>query len=207
MFYRPGEDPHGLAYNPFKALVVPRPIAWVSTVSVDGHVNLAPFSYFNALATDPPIVMFAAGGEARAKDSPRNARTTGEFVVNVVPETLFAEMAATGEPLDPQIDEAARAMLAMRPAQLVTAPCVADSPINLECRLLQQLELPPTAEGHPNEVTIGRVVGIHIADSLIQAGRVDVGRLRPLARLGYDEYAVVAEAVTLANWSRRIRRT
>lgn len=200
MFYRPGTDSHGLTYNPFKALIVPRPIAWISTVSPEGDINVAPFSYFNAVATDPPVVMFAAGGESRDKDTPRNARATGEFVVNVVPERLFAEMSKTAEPLDPGTDEAALAMLRMAPAELVTPPRIADSPINLECRLLHQVELPCTADGHRNEAIIGEVVGVHIADDLVSNGRVDVSRLRPLARLGYDEYAVVGEAITLASW-------
>lgn len=200
MFYRPGIDPHGLEYNPFKALVVPRPIAWVSTVDSEGNVNLAPFSYFNAIATDPPMVMFSAGGEARVKDTPENIKRTGEFVVNIVPEHMFVEMTQTAEAMDAQVDETKQVGIAIRASRLVTPPCVAESPVNLECRIFRDIELPRGSDGHSNTAVIGEVVGIHIGDHICRQGRVRIDDMKPVARLGYDEYAIVIQAVTLAGW-------
>lgn len=205
MFYCPEEESHGLALNPFKALVIPRPIAWISTVSRSGRVNLAPFSYFNALATDPPIVMFATGGRA-AKDSAINARDTGEFVVNIVPEHLFAEMVSTSDEVGPQVDEAEMAGVDLRPSRVVHPPSVAASPINLECSVIEQFDLPSDENGQPNKVTIGRVIGIHIDDAVINDGQVDVRLIRPLARLGYKEYAVVDRSTTLDSWLARLNQ-
>lgn len=203
MFYRPGIDPHGFDRNPFKALVVPRPIAWISTIDAEGHINLAPFSYFNAIATDPPMVMFSAGGEARAKDTPENIKSTGDFVVNIVPEHLFSQMTQTAEALDAQVDETEAVGIETRPSRLVKPPCVAESPVNLECRMYRCVELPRDAHGHANTAVIGEVIGIHIRDHLYPQGRLQVAEMKPMARLGYDEYAVVDRAVTLSSWLER----
>jgi flavin reductase (DIM6/NTAB) family NADH-FMN oxidoreductase RutF len=200
MFYRPGVDAHGFEHNPFKALVVPRPIAWISTIDPEGHVNLAPFSYFNAIATDPPMVMFSAGGESRLKDTPRNIIKTKEFVVNIVPEHLFAEMTETAQAMDATVDETERVGVATRPSRLVAPPCVADSPVNLECRLFRNVELPWSSDGHSNTAVIGEVIGIHIGDHICRRGRLHIDEMKPIARLGYDEYAIVNNAITLSNW-------
>lgn len=198
MFYRPENEPHGLPFNPFKALVVPRPIGWVSTLSPRGVLNLAPYSYFNAVSSDPPILMFASGGAETVKDSPQNAEQTGEFVINIVPESRFEAMVKTSATVAEDVDEAELAGLCMSPCNVVKVPRVASSPISFECRFLNTVELPAGRDGRRNLVTMGRVVGIHIDDGVIQDGKVDIRRVRPLARLGYDEYAVISEPTTLA---------
>jgi flavin reductase (DIM6/NTAB) family NADH-FMN oxidoreductase RutF len=198
MFYRPGTDPHGLAHNPFKALVAPRPIGWISTVGAEGRVNLAPYSFFNAVADTPPMVIFSnAGskaGETAAKDSVTNIRATGEFVCNVVPLALKDAMNLSSGEYHPDIDEFERAGLAKAPSLVVGPPRVAAAPAALECRLWRIVELP----GAANVLVIGEVVGVHIADSVIVDGKVDVTLYQPLARLGYRDYAAVSEVFALS---------
>lgn len=196
MFYepKPGVKPEGLPHDPFKSLVVPRPIGWISTVDSDGVVNLAPYSYFNAVSSEPPIVMFAsnhAKGDDRRKDSHRNAERTGDFVVNLATYDLRNQMNASSAQVPPEVDEMALAGLTAVPSRLVKAPRVAEAPVHLECRYMQTVALPSWDPKAANAMVIGEVVGVHIVDAFIAGGRVDVGRLRPIARLGYMDYAVV----------------
>ncbi len=196
MYYEPGKSDHGLARDPFKALVVPRPIGWISSVDPEGVVNLAPYSYFNAVATDPPIVMFCPGGRlgtGAMKDSRRNVEATGEFVVNIVPYALREAMNATSAEVGPEVDEFALAGLTPLPARLVRPPRVAGAPVHLECRHLRTVELPCNDPASSNAAVFGTVVAIHIDDSIIVDGRVDVRRFRPVARLGYMDYTSVEE--------------
>ena len=198
MFYRPGTDPHGLAHNPFKALVAPRPIGWISTVDAEGRVNLAPYSFFNAVADTPPMVIVSnsgsKAGETAAKDSVTNIRATGEFVCNVVPLALKDAMNISSGEYHPNIDEFEHAGLAKAPSHVVAPPRVAAAPAALECRLWRIVELP----GAANVLVIGEVVGVHIADSVIVDGKVDVTLYQPLARLGYRDYAAVSEVFALS---------
>jgi flavin reductase (DIM6/NTAB) family NADH-FMN oxidoreductase RutF len=198
MFYRPGTDPHGLAHNPFKALVAPRPIGWISTVNAEGRVNLAPYSFFNAVADTPPMVIFSnsgsKAGETAAKDSVTNIRATGEFVCNVVPLALKDAMNLSSGEYHPDIDEFEHAGLAKAPSRVVAPPRVAAAPAALECRLWRIVELPGVA----NVLVIGEVVGVHIADSVIVGGKVDVTLYQPLARLGYRDYAAISEVFALS---------
>lgn len=198
MFYRPGTDPHGLAHNPFKALVAPRPIGWISTVSAEGRVNLAPYSFFNAVADTPPMVIFSnsgsKAGETAAKDSVTNIRASGEFVCNVVPLALKDAMNVSSGEYHSDIDEFEHAGLAKAPGRVVAPPRVAAAPAALECRLWRIVELP----GAANVLVIGEVVGVHIADSVIVDGKVDVTLYQPLARLGYRDYAAVSEVFALS---------
>lgn len=189
MFYDAIANAHGLRRDPFKALVVPRPIGWISTLSESGVVNLAPYSYFNAVATNPHVVMFSSGGR---KDSMRNAEATGEFVCNLATWELREQMNATSAEVAAETDEMALAGLEAAPSQLVRPPRVKASPVALECRYLQTIRI-ADLEGTPsdNHVVFGQVVGIHIDDGCIVDGLVDVTRLRPVARLGYMDYAVV----------------
>ncbi len=200
MFYEP-KDGHGLPHNPFKSLIVPRPIGWISTVSVDGIANLAPFSFFNGVSEAPPAVMFAANGKldrGRLKDTLTNVEETGEFVVNLVTEVLTDEMNATSAHVDPEVDEFALAGLTATPSQLVKPPRVAQSPAQMECRYLQTVALASSDAEWQNAVVLGEVIGIHIADEALTAeGKVDVALLRPLARLGYMEYTVVEKVFSL----------
>lgn len=199
MFYRPSEG-HGLRRNPFNAVVVPRPIGWVSSVDAGGRVNLAPFSFFNAVSYVPPQVMFATtephreGGD---KDSLRNIRETGEFAVNLATWPLREAVNASSAPAPHGIDEFELAGLTKAPARLVRPPLVAESPVHLECVLVQIVELPSPDPADPNTVVFGEVVGVHIADEVIVDGRVDPLRLDAIARLGYDQYARVSEVFSM----------
>lgn len=197
MFFRPGLDRHGLPHNPFKALVAPRPIAWISTLDPEGRPNLAPYSFFNAVCEDPPMVAYASNGEKTGghgrKDTLANIRATGAFVVSIVPQALSDAMNATSAPLDAGTDEFIHAGLAAAPSEVVAPPRVAEAPAALECRLWRVVDLP----GPASALVIGEVVGIHIADSVLVDGRVDVTRYRPLARLGYRDYTAVAETFAL----------
>ena len=191
--------PAPLAFNPFKALVAPRPIGWISTLALDGVVNLAPYSFFNGVAEDPPCVMFAPNGlhaEGGAKDSLRNAESSGEFVANVVPFGLREAMDATSALAPRSLDELAEAGLTPASCRKVRAPRVAESPAALECKVLQILRLPEGRQG-TNHIVIGQVVGIHLASSLLVDGKVDMARLRPVARLGYMDYCVVDEVFSM----------
>ncbi len=186
----------GLSHNPFLALVAPRPIGWISSLSKSGVVNLAPFSYFNAMSSRPPMVFFAANGDhlfaGGEKDSLSNVRDTGEFVCNLVTWDLRLPMNDSSTPAPREIDEFDAVGLTKLPSRLVKPPRVAQSPVHLECKLIQFVELPADERaGERNVVTIGRVVGIHIDDALVANGRVDITRARPVARLGYLDYAVV----------------
>lgn len=195
MFFRPGTD-HGLASNPFNQLVVPRPIGWISSLGRDGHVNLAPFSFYNAVAYVPPQVMFATTGPHRdggAKDSLRNIRETGEFVVNLATWALRDAVNATSASAPGGVDEFELAGLTKEPARIVQPPRVAESPVHLECALTTIVELPTPDPEDPNTVVFGEVVGIHIADEVIVSGRVDVLKLDPIARLGYAQYTRVTD--------------
>lgn len=200
MFYLP-DQPHGLRSNPLNAIVVPRPIGWISTLDRHGRANLAPFSFFNAVAYRPPQVMFAATGaheQGGLKDSVANIEATGEFVVNLATWELRDAMNASSIAAPHGYDEFAHAGLAKAPAQVVKPSRVAQSPVQLECVLSQLVELEAPAPDRPNRMVIGRVVGIHIADRVIVNGLVDIARLDPITRLGYDQYARVREAFTMA---------
>lgn len=202
MFYEPDKDDHGLPFNPYKSIVVPRPIGWISTVSPDGVANLAPYSQFNNLGYDPPYVMFSANtfpGSSRRKDSARNATHTGEFVVNMATYELREAVNITSQLVDPEIDEAALAGLEMIPSRIVKPRRVAASPVNLECRFHSSVVLPGNAPDQVHHVVIGRVVGVHVRDDALMAdGRLDILKIRPLARLGYFDYTTVESVFTMA---------
>jgi flavin reductase (DIM6/NTAB) family NADH-FMN oxidoreductase RutF len=201
MFYEPDKNDHGLKHNPFKSIVVPRPVGWISTVNTEGRVNLAPFSQFNNLGYDPPYVMFAASNfplSARPKDSVANVLATGEFVVNMATYALREAVNLTGAAVEPEIDEAALAGLEMIPSRLVAPPRVAASPINLECKYQCMLALPGRNLEQSHYVVVGRVIGVHISDeALTEDGRIDVLKLRPLARLGYHDYTSIESSFTM----------
>lgn len=189
----------GLAFNPFKAVVVPRPIGWISTVNREGVVNLAPYSFFNAVSSDPPMVFYGANGTHAAdggeKDSLRNVRESGEFVCNLVTWELRHAMNDTATPAPHGVDEMEVAGLAQLPSRMVKPPRVAGSPAHLECKVHQLLELPADPRsGKRNVMVIGHVVAVHIDDAYIVNGRFDTASAQPVARLGYLDYAVVTQA-------------
>lgn len=192
MFYRPGLDSHGLVHNPFKALVSPRPIGWISTLDTEGRANLAPYSFFNGVADSPPMVVYSNTGrkaDGSGKDSLANIRETGEFVANIVPFALREAMNTTSGSYSPETDEFALAGVKPAPSAVVRPPRVAEAPASLECRLWQVIDLP----GKANHLVIGEVVGVHIDDAVVVNGMVDVTLYQPVARLGYRDYAAVTE--------------
>ncbi len=197
MFYRPGQDSHGLPHNPFKALVSPRPIGWISTLDAKGVANLAPFSYFNAIADTPPLVLYSSTGRkaglAEGKDTVANIRAMGEFVVNIVSLALADAMNLTSGHYPADVDEFERAGLTKAPSLVVMPPRVAEAPASLECRAWKIIDLP----GNDNILVIGEVVGIHISDAVLRDGEVDVTLYKPLARLGYRDYAAITEVFPL----------
>jgi len=189
MFYDAVENSHGLPHDPFKALIAPRPIGWISSISKSGQVNLAPYSFFNGVSTDPNIVMFSSGGH---KDSMVNVEETGEFVCSLATYDLREEMNQTSAALERGENEMEFAGLEAAPSKLVAPPRVAASPVALECKYIQTVEMPiKSKSGITYHVVFGHVVGIHIDDSVIVDGLVDVTKIRPLARLGYMDYSVV----------------
>src|SRR3982750_148229 len=164
MFYEPDKDDHALPFNPYKSIVVPRPIGWISTLSREGIVNLAPYSQFNNLGYDPPYVMFSANsfpGSGRRKDSVTNATDTGEFVVNMATYELREAVNITSQFVEPDVDEATLAGLEMVASRIVKPQRVAASPVHLECRLHCSVVLPGNSPDQVSHIVIGQVVGVH----------------------------------------------
>jgi flavin reductase (DIM6/NTAB) family NADH-FMN oxidoreductase RutF len=195
MFYEPGRTSHGLPHDPFKAIVAPRPIGWISAMSAKGEVNLAPYSFFNAVSTHPPLVMFSSEG---LKDAVAFIAETGEFVCNLSTFALRHEMNATSAPLPRGTSEFAHAGLATAPSRIVRPPRVAASPAALECRVISVQEL-SDVEGVKldRHVVFGQVVGVHIDDALITNGRFDIVAAQPIARCGYQDYAMISQVFSL----------
>ena len=200
MFFTPGtHKDHGLPYNPFKAIVSPRPIGWISSVSKDGKPNLAPYSFFNAISELPPMVGYAASpGEHGDKDSLTNVRDTGEFVVNIVSKDQINQMSKTSAALAHGESEFDFAGLTPEPSSLVNVPKVVGAPCQLECKLWKILPLPEMEDGRRNNWVMGMVVGIHIDESVLtEDGKVDVLKYNPPSRLGYKDYAFVEDVFEL----------
>ena len=190
MFYEPGKhDRSILPHDAFKAIVAPRPIGWISSVDSEGRVNLAPYSFFNGVSSNPPIIMFASEGR---KDTVRNVEATGEFVCNLATWELREAMNATSAPLPHGASEMERAGLSPAPCRLVRPPRIAAAACALECRLLRLVALDDVS-GKPAgcHSVFGQVIGIHIDDRFIVNGILNTAAMRPIARCGYDDYAVV----------------
>lgn len=202
MFLEPGQHAaHGLDHDPVKAIVAPRPIGWISTVSPAGVVNIAPFSYFNQVASAPPTVYFATNGRTRRdgpKDSQANAESTGDFVFNVATLELVDEMNATSLEVGPDVDEAELAGLELAASVHVRSPRIARSPLQLECRWTRTVGIPDEAPDTDAFMVFGEVVGIHIDERVLdERRRIDPARVAPLARLGYQDYAAITEVFEL----------
>lgn len=191
MFYETSKNDHGLPFNPFKAIVAPRPIGWISTLDSEGRANLAPYSFFNAICDAPPIVMISSTGY---KDSAANIDATGEFVCNMVSYDLKDEMNISSAPLPHGQSEFEKSGLEMAPSNLVKAPRVAKALTALECKHLSTTRL-QDLDGKETDswMILGQVVAVHIDDGVLVDGRLDVTRVRPMSRLGYKDYAVVNE--------------
>jgi flavin reductase (DIM6/NTAB) family NADH-FMN oxidoreductase RutF len=196
MFYNAVKNDHGLALDPFKALIAPRPIGWISTVSKTGICNLAPYSYFNAFAEDPHYLAFGSGSarDGGRKGNLRNIEETGEFAWSLATFALREAMNTTSTNVPHGVDEFELAELEKAPSRLIKPPRVAASPASMECRVHQIVPLPDDEGRAENHLIIGRVLAIHIDDRFIVDGRVDTAAMRPIARLGYSEYATVEAA-------------
>lgn len=196
MFYRP-EDGHGLPHNPFNAIITPRPIGWISTRGADGQDNLAPYSFFNAVAYEPPQVMFASTSAKPdrdgTKDSVANIRDTKVFCVNVVEYAQRDVMNTTSGPWPRQTDEFDKAGIERTDCETIACSRVANAPASLECKLTQIVQLPGVA----NFVVFGEVVGVHMRDDCLVDGTFDVTRFQPLTRLGYRDYSRITELFSL----------
>jgi flavin reductase (DIM6/NTAB) family NADH-FMN oxidoreductase RutF len=190
MHYDPRKGNGGLPHDPLTALVVPRPIGWITTLSPSGVVNLAPYSFFNAVAANPPFVMFSSGGR---KHSQHNAEKSGEFVHSLAVWELREAMNLTSATVGPEVSEPEFAKLEMAPSLVVKPPRVARSPVAFECKFVKSVDLPGrNGQPHMFEIVIGEVVSIYIDDAVIADGRIDLTGSRPIARLGdVDQYAAV----------------
>jgi flavin reductase (DIM6/NTAB) family NADH-FMN oxidoreductase RutF len=189
MFYDALENKHGLAHDPFKALAVPRPIGWISTVSAAGVANLAPYSFFNAVAEKPHYVVF---GSAGIKDSLANIEETKEFVCNIATYELREHMNMSSAAVPRGVDEFPLSGLTAAKSNLVAAPRIKEAAAAFECKLHQVIPLPGAGKyKQAYFMVIGMVVGIHIDDRYIKDGLIDTGAMKPIARLGYMDYAVV----------------
>ena len=195
MFYEPRKKNHGLPKNPFNSLVIPRPIGWISSVDKNGVFNLAPYSFFNAVSYSPPTVMFASGvgsADDKTKDSARNVEATGEFVCNLATWDTREQMNQTSATLSPETDEIALTGLPPIASTLVAAPRIAEAPVHLECKYLKTVDMPGWNENDIYKVLFGEVVGIHVNDEFItDEGLIDVARMLPIGRLGYNDYTRV----------------
>ncbi len=192
MFYQPKKNPFSI--DPYKSLIFPRPIGWISSIDKKGIVNLAPYSYFNAIADDPPQIMFVAGASDRSsqkKDTLTNIMATKEFVVNFATSATRNQMNLSSKDIHKDDDEFVLTKLKKRKSRLVNVPSVANSPVNLECKLLKSIKLKSSSRKFSTMV-IGEVIGIYIKDSFIVKGRVNSAAMRYVARMGYSEYTTVS---------------
>lgn len=200
MIVSPSDLSHSELYGILLNSVAPRPIAWVSTISATGYLNLAPFSFFNAVCVDPPLLAFAPGlrqpkhaerGHGEAKDTLRNVRETGEFVVNIVTYELAEAMNLTSGEYDATVDEFELAKLTPEPSKVVRPPRVAESPVSFECRLHQILTFSPAPTS--SSLVIGKVVSIRIHDANLKDGRLDRNSLDLIGRMGGLQYCRTTE--------------
>ena len=192
MFYQPKNNPFSI--DPYKSLIFPRPIGWISSIDKKGIVNLAPYSYFNAIADDPPQIMFVAAASdkpSQKKDTLANIIATKEFVVNFATTATRKQMNLSSKDIHKDDDEFVLTKLKKRKSRLVKVPSVADSPVNLECKLLKSIKLKSNLRKFSTMI-MGEVIGIYIKDSFIEKGRVNSAAMRYVARMGYSEYTTVS---------------
>ncbi|MDU0341904.1 flavin reductase family protein [Bosea rubneri] len=196
MIYSSSGEPHDLKHDPFKAIVAPRPIGWISAVSAKGEVNLSPYSFFNAISSRPNIVMFSSENR---KDAVAFIEETGEFTCSLVTRALAEQMNQTSAPLPRGESEYAHAGLAMAPSRFVKPPRVAASPAALECKLLSVQQLRDLdGQEVPRWMVLGQVVGVFIDEAYVRDGRFDTAGANPIARCGYADYAEVTELFSIA---------
>ncbi|ETR77550.1 flavin reductase [Afipia sp. P52-10] len=181
------------AYKLMTGAIVPRPVAWVTTQSAEGVVNAAPYSAYTLISPDPPLLVFHSSRRNGDKDSARNIRATGEFVVNVANEDLLVQMHQCSASLPPDVSEPATFGIALSPSTTVTPPRIKASPICFECKQVQMFDV----GNEPHTVIIGQIVHFYVADRLYRDGRIDQAQLRPVARVGGPTYARLGELIHL----------
>jgi len=190
MFYEPRKKNHGLPHDPYNAIVGPRPIGWITSMNSEGQINLAPYSFFTSVSSDPPMVMFASDGRKHTIDF---VEQTGEFVCSLAVWDLRMHVKDTSLPFPRGIDEMAAVGLEAAPSILVKPPRVKASPCALECKWLRTIRL-NDIDGNPAPrfIAFGQVIGIHIDERFIKDGLLDTGAMMPIARAGYQEYFVTS---------------
>lgn len=189
MFYKVEENPFKI--DPFKALVSPRPIGWISTRDGRGRNNLAPYSFFNGISERPPMLMFSSTGrkpDRSAKDSIANIRETGVFCANVVPHALIDQMTLSSEHVPAEEDEFTLTGLETAPCEMIDCARVAAAPASFECKLWKLIDLPGGAN---DAMAIGQVVGVWLDEAVLNGDRVDVTRYKPVGRLGYRDHCTI----------------
>ena len=195
MNYDPGPRNHGWLLDPFKSCVVPRPIGWVSTVDADGRPNLAPFSFFNAVCSNPPTVVFCPmirSLDGKTKDTLNNVRATNEFVVNIVSEDLAEAMNLSSVEAPPEVNEFEFARVTAEPSVTVRPPRVKESRVHFECRVRQIVEISPEPGG--GSLVIGEVLHIHVDDAvLLGSDKINLAALKPVGRLAGGGYVRVTD--------------
>ena len=192
MFYEVTEKNDWLTH--FKSLIVPRPIGWISSKINDGQINLAPYSFFNAIATIPPMVVIGPGGYSKSgnnKDTLLNIKNNPEFVCNFVSWDVKDIMNESSYSFDNNESEIEKLNIETENSTMVSIPRVKLSPAHFECTLFKIIDLPSDSKGNPNHLIIGNIIGINISDKIIKNDRIDIGELKPISRMGYDEYALI----------------
>ena len=198
MFYEPKKG-NPFKIDPFKSLIFPRPIGWISSINIKGVANLAPYSYFNAVTDEPPQIMFCSNGSSvhcKYKDSLSNILSTKEFVVNFATTLTRNQMNNSSRDFKPEEDEFILSKLKKKKSKLVKAPSVRDSPVNLECKLVKTIKLKSNSK-KISTMIIGEVIGIFIKDKFIKNNRVDSVSMRYIARMGYSEYTTISSKFNL----------
>ena len=198
MFYEPKK---GVPFkvDPFKSLIFPRPIGWISSVNKNGVANLAPYSYFNAVTDEPPQIMFCSNGSSthgKYKDSLSNILHTKEFVVNFVTTVTRNQMNISSRDFKPDEDEFLLSNLKKKKSKLVKAPSVRDSPVNLECKLVKIIKLQSNSN-KTSTMIVGEVIGVYINNKFIKNNRVDSVSMKYIARMGYSEYTTISSKFNL----------
>ena len=192
MFYEVTDKNDWLTH--FKSLIVPRPIGWISSKNNNGQINLAPYSFFNAIATNPPMVVIGPGGYSKSgnnKDTLLNIKNNPEFVCNFVSWDVKDIMNESSYSFDNNESEVEKLNIETEDSNMVSIPRVKLSPAHFECTLFKIIDLPSDSRGNPNHLIIGNIIGINISDKIIKNDRIDIGELKPISRMGYDEYALI----------------
>ena len=192
MFYEVTDKNDWLTH--FKSLIVPRPIGWISSKNNNGQINLAPYSFFNAIATIPPMVVIGPGGYSKSgnnKDTLLNIKNNPEFVCNFVSWDVKDIMNESSYSFDNNESEIEKLNIETEDSTMVSIPRVKLSPAHFECTLFKIIDLPSDSKGNPNHLIIGNIIGINISDKIIKNDRIDIGELKPISRMGYDEYALI----------------